>query len=590
MVKQSQFSIETRRLAAFLAVWLSLAVLPTLGAGLADPLLRLVPGDSGATLAVENLKGTFRDVRESPLYAGICRLPVVKEWLRAGRFQGIHDAVEKVEQTLGEKIGVIRDDLLGEAFVLALHVPPGGRTEEARGILLVRIPNRELLDRILDRVNSAKMARGELRRVAERTHRGVTYHVREAPQGGREEEFYASLDDHVFAWSNSEALIQGTIDRQAGKAQSLSDEPTFRAVRDGLPGRAIAALYVDPRFAAKILASSVSNPKPGDERVFALVSQYVSALRYAGASVSWRDGLIFQTREVFDNEKLTPGMKRWGARRPTPDAVLQRIPATALIAAGGSVDPVAILDTVVGLVGPADRGRLATLFEALKGVMLGLNVREEVVAHFGPGLVAYLERPDAKDREGKLPLVVALEFARDPSGIKAGAAVANGLRTVLAAHVFDPKNNAGEATIQSKPVEGSDVVALSLKTPYAFALAEGRLILGTSTGAVSRALVAQNDPASGRVFTRFREELFPDATHFVAADLKSIHDFTSRARTVVARRLAARQKITEAEAARDLDQALALVELFDVAFVASVVEPGFTAVNRSIGLVRRANP
>lgn len=559
-----------------------------LAAGSADSLLRLVPGDAGATLLVEDLKGTFRDVRKSPLYDGLCVLPVVKDWLRSGRFRGMQVAVTKVEQTLGETASVIRDDLLGEAFVLTLHVPSGGRPEEARGLLLVRVPKREMLDRVVERVNAGKIARGEIRRVADRTHQGVTYRVRETPAGGREEEYYASLDDHVFVWSNSETLIRGAIDRQSGKTRGLLDEPTFRAVRDGLNGRAIASLYVDPRFAAKVLASSVWNPRPEDDRVFALASRYLTALRYAGASVAWKDGLILQTREVFDEGKLTPGMKRWASRRENPGAILGRIPASALVVASGSIDPVVILDTLVELVAPGDRAKLANLFESLKGVMLGQNVRDEIVPHFGPGLVAYLERPDGTDRDSRLPIVIALEVARSPSGVKAGLAVANGLRTLLAAHALDPKNKTGDATVQTKTIEGSEVVALSTKTPYAFALAEGGLILGTSTGAVARALISQADPASGRVFARFREAYFPGATRFLAADLKAIHDFTSRARPIVARRLAARQKVSEAEATRDLDQALALIQLFDVAFVTSTVEPGFVAVNRSIGLVKQA--
>jgi len=571
-----------------LSIALFTAFNSALRAGPADSLLRLVPPDSGATLAVEDLKGTFRDVRESSLYDGLRKLPVVREWLQSGRFQGIQDAVAKVEQTLGEKVGVIRDALLGEAFVLTLHIPSGGRPDEARGILLIRVPDRELLDRVVGRLNAEKIARGEIRRVSDRTHQGVTYHVRETPPGGHDAEFYASLDDHVFAWSNSEALIQGAIDRQSGKSRGLFDEPAFRAVRDGLPARAIAALYVDPRFAVKVLAGSVSNPKPEDERVFALVSRYLGAMNYAGASIAWRDGIVFQTREVFDNEKLTPGMKRWGTRKQSPDSILGRIPATALIAASGPVDPVVILDTITELVAPADRTKLANMFEALKGVMLGLNVRDDVAENFGPGIVAYIERPDVRVRESRLPVVVAIEIARSPSGIKAGAAVANALRTLLAAHALDPKNSAFEGTIQSKIVQGSEITALSVKSPYAFTVMESRLILGTSVGAVARALDSQSDPTSGRVFAKFRETLFPEATHFLAADLRAIHDFTNRARSIMSRRLAGRQKISEAEAARDLAQALALIELFDVAFLSSTVEPGFVAVNRSIGLVRQS--
>ncbi len=50
-------------------------------------------------------------------------------------------------------------------------------------------------------------------------------------------------------------------------------------------------------------------------------------------------------------------------------------------------------------------------------------------------------------------------------------------------------------------------------------------------------------------------------------------------------RMAARQNRPEAEAAADLDQALALIAVFDAAFATSVAEPGFTGIHRTFGLV-----
>ena len=558
------------------------------GAGASGPLLRLVPNDAGATLAVEDLKGTAREVLDSPLFEAVRRLAVVKEWLDSGHLRGFVDAAEKVEQVLGEKVSMIRDDLLGEAFVLTLHVPANSRPDEARGLLLIRVPNQDLLDRIIVRVNTEKIARGEFRRISDRSHRGVSYHVREMPAAGHDEEFYASLKDRVFIWSNSESLILSAIDRQAGAARGLSEESAFRAVHEGLPDRAIASLYVDPQFVRKMLDASARIPKPEDERLFALATRYLKAVRYAGASVVWREGLVLQTREVFDPEKLTPGMKRWASRRETPDPMLRRIPSTALIVASTSIDPVAVLDTLTELVAPKDRAKLATLWEALKGVMLAQDVRDDVAANIGPGLVAYIERPVEMENGSRFPLVVAFEIARGPAGIKAGAAVANGLRTILAVHALDPKNGDEDATIESRPSSGTDIVGLSKKTPYAFAFADNRLVLGNTVAAVSRALQSQANQKSGGSFAKFREDLFPDARSYLVADLKAIRAFADRSRPDLARKLAARQQITLSEGARELDRALALFSLFDVAYLANTIEPGFLAVNRTIGLVRSA--
>jgi hypothetical protein len=134
------------------------------------------------------------------------------------------------------------------------------------------------------------------------------------------------------------------------------------------------------------------------------------------------------------------------------------------------------------------------------------------------------------------------------------------------------------------------VTALSPSTPFAYALRDARLFLGTSAAAVSRALAATSDPrASGRV-DRVRSAFFPDAADFALADLRSIHDIADRRRPAVLRRLAARQDRPEAEVARDLDQALALIDLFDAGFLTSTLSPDSSGAHRSFGLVRLAPP
>src|SRR5215210_4762982 len=161
------------------------------GAGPADPLFRLVPPDAGVTLAVEDLSGHAREFFASPLADRLGELPAVRDWLASGRSRRLRNARREVEAALGVDLATIRDGLLGDAVVLTWHVPPGGRPDEARGLLLVRVRDRPLLDKLIAKINAAQLEQGELLRVVERSRGQTSYSVREFRPGGRATEYYA---------------------------------------------------------------------------------------------------------------------------------------------------------------------------------------------------------------------------------------------------------------------------------------------------------------------------------------------------------------------------------------------------------------
>ena len=98
------------------------------------------PGRRRIDLAVEDLRGQARALEGSPVAEGLRALPAVRDWLASDRARGLRAALKKAEAALGEDLPTVRDGILGEAVVLALRLPPGGRPEEARGLLLVRAP------------------------------------------------------------------------------------------------------------------------------------------------------------------------------------------------------------------------------------------------------------------------------------------------------------------------------------------------------------------------------------------------------------------------------------------------------------------
>ena len=157
-------------------------------------------------------------------------------------------------------------------------------------------------------LNDAQLRSGALVKVDGPHHNGTTYHAREFRPGRRPAEYYANLNDRAFAWSNSEDLIRGAIDLQARGRRRRPRRPSRVPDRPrSAPSRAVASLYIDPRFVERLLASAPpKSSNAGDEKVFAVVMRYVASVRYAGAALEWRDGLILHTEEIVDPSGFPP--------------------------------------------------------------------------------------------------------------------------------------------------------------------------------------------------------------------------------------------------------------------------------------------
>lgn len=557
------------------------------GSEAVDLLLRLAPADAGLTIVVEDLKGHSRAFLDSPLAAGLNRLPAVTAWMGSERGRAWRQSTAQIEAILKTDFARVRDGLIGEAVVLALRIPPGGRPEDARGLLLSRVPDRPLLDRAIAHVNGSQIKKGELVRVSERRRAGAAYFVREHRAGTQPDECYAHLGDRVFAWSNSEELLLGVLDRQSKGSSGLDGLADVQRIRRRSPARTAVGVFVDPRFVERLMAAAPGSIKAADERLMALFGGYLAAVRYAGAALEWRDGPVFHTEEVVDGEKLPLGLKAWADRTDDADPSLLRVPPTALAFATAHLDARILIDAVSALVPEDAKSKLDNLGLALNGLLLGLDARRDVAPHLGPGVAAYLERPIAGAPAIGLPLVVQMEVGREPGGEKAAAALKNALRTVLAFYALDDAHGGGMLRVESAETLGASVTTLSPETPLAFSIADGRLVVARSRAAVARALAARRDPTAGGWIEHLRATHFPGVQSFACADLHALHEFASPPprRAALARRIAEGQGRDQAEVVRDLDQALALIALFDTAFFTNAIEPGYRGVHRTLGLV-----
>jgi hypothetical protein len=542
----------------------------------ADGLLRLAPPDAGMALVIQDLAAHARRFLESPVSERLAALPAVRAWRESAQGQGLQQAKHQIARVTGKDIGTLRDELLGDAVVLVLRVGPDETPEQARGLLLARVRDPSLLGRLVQEVNSAQLRKGELARVAEKSWRGSRYSARVYADARRTTEFYATLD-RTFAWSNSEALVQGVLERQAGGAPGLADAPGFRQVRDKLPRHAVLSAFLDGRFVQRSIAAG---ERPADPGVGALAQRYIAALDYAGATVEWDDGIVLQTEERLRTERLDPWIKAWAASATTRDARALDVPATAFAAARLHADFPAFLQAVESVVPERNRAGFTNVLDVMRGVLLGRDVGKEIAPYLGPGVLGYVEAPQRGDAATGLPAVLSVEVGETPH---VGLALENGLRTLLALHALDDKTGGPGAALRLREVSGVRIWALDRASPFAFALANGRLVLGRSPEAVERAFAGGTNPS----LTALRAAHFPAVNSFACADLTALKQVAEAHRAALVARLASRNHRPEETEARDLDHALALIGLFRAAYVTSTMAPDASSVHRTAGLIAR---
>ena len=475
------------------------------GSGPADGLFRLVPPDVAAVLAVEDLRGRAREFLESPVAQGFERLPAFQAWIASGRFAQLGEALRKVEHALGEKVETIRDELLGDAVVLALRVPPNGRPEDASGLLLVRGPEPSVA-RSPDPRHQRRPA--PLRR-ADPTGRvdpvrGVVLVARVPPRKPEADRLFHRPERQYLRVVERRGPDPGR-DRPAGRARR-GRSPTFRSSSRsaaGCPSTRSRACSLRP-------ASS-----PGSWRLWrgrrnrpTIARRHSSVAIWGPWSVSARpcNGATessWTPRRSLIPRSSTPGSGtgRPGAERSAP--ALRRAPPNALAMASVHVDCERGLRRPPGAAPERQQPRLENLIVALDGILLGRDLQAEILPQLGPGMLAYLE---ASDGEGEgdanprgaepAPAKVIAVGLGNAGGV--AAAVENALRTYLAFYALDPQHNRGQLQLETRETGSRKVTTLRPTTPFAFAIDGDRLVLGSSAAAVGRAITFAANPDRGR--------------------------------------------------------------------------------------------
>src|SRR5437879_6210071 len=182
-----------RRRSGFLAPWLSLCVLPlcslclcgssSFSASPRDELLRLVPDDTGFCLVVQDLRDQLARLQRSPFAARFAASPFGRGVLGAPEAKKLAELDRQLTTALNLTWAQLRDDVLGDAVVLAYTPGPPGHPEQEQGLWLIHARRPDRLAALVGRLNDLQRQSGEVTAVEPREHRGQTYYCRRKRNG-----------------------------------------------------------------------------------------------------------------------------------------------------------------------------------------------------------------------------------------------------------------------------------------------------------------------------------------------------------------------------------------------------------------------
>jgi hypothetical protein len=347
------------------------------GAPPRDQALRLVPDDCGICVLVQNLRDHAQSLQQSPFAERLAASSIGKLFRDSPEAKKLAELDKQLKEKLNITWTELRDDILGDAVVLAYTPGPPDKPEQEQGLLIVHARNPNLLAALIDRLNELQRQSGELRIVEVRHFNGSSYIRREKKLG---EEFYA-LRGSLLVFSDSEARLQKALEcdrsrpaadkgmpNQTGRLQALGIEQNF------------VTLWVNPRAFDEAIKQQVAVIRGTDATALKTFQTSWSAIDGAALSLQLDRDLALTAVMHGRFDALPASVRKTldAARKPT--AIWSAFPEDALMVAVGRVP------------WDADTGAAQT------PGFFGRNVLENLLRQLGPewGVCVLGPKPEAK--------------------------------------------------------------------------------------------------------------------------------------------------------------------------------------------------
>jgi hypothetical protein len=461
-----------------------------------DELLRFVPENTAFCLVFQDLRTRWADLRNSPFaeqfrQSGLPGVPLSEEdRLKLDRF-------EKHLEKVGLDWARLRDDILGDALVLAFRPGPPGQPQQDKGLFLLRAQNAQALTDLITRFNDSQKKADVLKDLQELEYNGVKY-VRRV--SNRDTTYYLQRGP-ILLLTSQEEMIKQALDQDRALAQD-AEPPLTRHLKQLSADRALLALWVNPRAFDAAVKGRVTQVPPSEVPAATTVA------------TCWKsvEGIVLSLHLDRDVE-LVLGLRARTGQLPTPTRhflaqasqpceLWRLFHDDSLLALNGRLDFPALLDTIGELLSPKTRQTLHGDLNNTLGATLGRNFVKDVLPYLGPDLGLCVTAP-AKQAKGWVPhLLLALRVAKGDPVAPADQAALSVVQLLAQVAIFAHNSQRPSQLLELKKrtvdkgeirfVSGDGVFPPGVQP--AFALHGGYLVLASSPDIIER--FAQPQPGN----------------------------------------------------------------------------------------------
>jgi hypothetical protein len=535
-----------------------------------EQLLRYVPEQVGFCLVLNDLRGHGEALAASPFVAQFARSPLGKELAAAAEVAQLAKIEKDLKDLLGLDSKQLRDEILGDAVVLAYRPGPPDKPEQEQGMILLHARDPKLLADMIERLNAKQKESGDLKETEEKEHNGVKY-VRRTE---KKDTNYYHLDGPVLLFTGQENLLKEAID--LGSAKKNAEPPLARRFRELGADKALLSLWVNPRgFDAQLKANLAKKDKTGTEAAFARAFvPYWKALDGVVVSVALEKELKVRLGFQARVEDMPPAARTFFKEASRPSEVWQAIPDDAMIALAGRIDPAALFELLGAFMPEADRENASRELNRTVAAALGRDdFFKDVLPHVGPDFGFYVSAPPADDKAWFPHAVLAVKVGRgdetQPLDRSVLAALDGFARFAVVAH---NKAHPDQTMALKTMMQGRREVRYLVNDrgfPPGFrpalALHEGYVVLANSPEAL------------GRFADAFKPGAAPSAADEVPllrVSFKDLRRWLKERQDVLTPFLAEQHKLTKEEAQQRMARLLAGLEFVDRLEVSQRTAPG----------------
>jgi len=548
--------MNRRSLVLSLFTWAFLLATQTIGLAQApaprDELLSLVPADAGFCLIVQNLREQVDKWKHSASIKGLLNSPIGQGLAAAPEVKRIAAIEKEMQKHFQVDWAVLRDDVLGDAVVLAYWPGPPGKPEQEQGLLLIRARDPKLLAQLVDRLNEEQTKNGELKSLTPLEHQGVKYQRRKDARSTH----YVLVQDNLFAFTRKEHLLQGVIEaRKRGKDtdKSVISQQVARAGAD----RALAILWINPRaFEPELNQQAQKNGPEGQ-----LLRSFLAYWRPLDAivfSVSDGDELEVRWAVQARTKELPSSIRRAFEQQAKSAELWNRFPASAVFSVAGQIDVGQLAESIGEFLTPENRkAALGSLQRAAGPAIGGLSIVKDVLPHIGPDWGLCIAA--ASDPKHFPHILAALAVKPGSGKVPVDRALYDGVRIFATLAIFLHNRNNADRPLQLKSVAQNNVDVSYLAGDQVFppgvqpawALKDGYLVFASSPDAMLRFRAAGQVKPAG------------NEAPILKVSPTELAKLLRENRQLVVDHLAEKNKIPNLVANLSLETALGVLDLFE---------------------------